>query len=170
MDEIAEPIPEPKLNVSITSYDLINALRAAITTEVRQSVSRSLDEVVRDAVEETVRARIAAITDELIRDQVKATLETGWKKTNHYGEPIHGAEPVTLRSAVLTAIETFDKSSGNYGNTPSLLQKIITEHLDKTVREALKPMIEDAKSRLRNELDVSIGKSLRLTIADAIKG
>lgn len=164
---------QPKLEVNITSYDLNRALEAALDSAIQQRLDSTLTEVVEAAVEKRVGEAVKALSTEIIAEQIRKTLTEGWTKTNQWGEPISGTT-TTLATVVRDQLEALSKKPERYhsdsrpNHTP--MEAIVVELAAKAVKEGLEPVLADAKKAFQSQLEVSMGKSLRLTLADALKG
>ncbi|MDX2014189.1 MAG: hypothetical protein SFW67_28580 [Myxococcaceae bacterium] len=161
----------PKLQVFISDYELERvldqAVKAAINEQVGQSIEKHLDAV----ISEVLVHRIRAVTDEMVRAEVGRVLTEGWAKTNQWGEK--QGEAITLASIVRDGLKPFlegNPHSYNAEDKKPKVQRIVEEFTASEVKKAMQPVIDEAKRQLQSQLDISIGKSLRLTLADALKG
>lgn len=166
---MTEETQKPKLQVFITDYELGQALDQALRVAIEELVGESLASTVKKAVEVALKQRIEAVADGVIRASIEQTLAEGWSKTNQWGEKI--GERATLSSTVRERLEAMAKDGDEYNRrTPSLLNQIVNEKAAEAVKQGLQPLIDEAKKQLQTQLDLSMGKALRLTIADTLKG
>lgn len=161
----------PKLQVHISDYDLEHALDAAVHGAIEAHVGKAIESHVGELVAQAINERVKSLTTEMLKAEVERVLTEGWAKTNEWGEK--KGEVINLASTVRDALKSFTSENPhayNREDKPSLLHRTVIALANEAVKESLEPVIAEAKQQLQSQLDISIGKSLRLTLADALKG
>lgn len=161
----------PKLQVHISDYELERTLDAAVREAIDAQVGRSIEQHVSELVVKAIDERVKSLTTEMLKAEVERVLTEGWAKTNQWGE--RQGEVINLSTTVRDALKAFIEGNPNayhVSDRKPAIANLVTELAAEAVKKALQPVIDEAKKQLQSQLDISIGKSLRLTLADALKG
>lgn len=166
-----EPSEKPVLELKVSNYELGNMINHALAYAMEKHVKASIEKFVEKKVSKAVDALVKEISAETIKAHVEKVLTEGWGKVNEWGE--QRGEKVTLSSVVrdgLFAMSKVPERSYHDKATPSPIGAIVQEMAADAVKNGLQPILDEAKAQLRTTLDVQLGKGLRLTLADALKG
>lgn len=161
----------PMLQVHISDYELMRTLDACVKAAIDEQVGKSIEKHIDEVIGEVLTERIKAIVDARIVADVERRLTEGWARTNEWGQK--QGEVINLDSTVRERLKAFvegNPSAYSQDEKKSKLQRVIEQMAESDVKKALQPVIDEAKKQLQSQLDISIGKSLRLTLADALKG
>lgn len=165
---------DPVLEVKVSRYELGRMLDSMLKAAVDQHVGEAISEHVEKEVAKAVDALVKEISAETIRAHVQKTLAEGWQPVNQWGEPARGATPVTLSTVVrdgLLAMSKVPERGYNDRQQPaSPIGAIVQEMAAAGVKDGLAPILAAAKEQLKTQLDLSIGKSLRLTLGELASG
>lgn len=168
-----DPNAKPTITIKIDDLRIGALLTTALNTQIAVQVKGAVDKFVERAVRKALDEMITAITKEAIQEKVLKLLSEGWTPTNQWGEAQFGAKPMSLSNIVRDELVRLTKPNPNAyrdDEKASPVSRIVRELAEKSVKEGLQPVLDDAKKAFQSQLEVSMGKSLRLTLADALKG
>lgn len=162
---------QPILEVKIGSYDVGRLFDEMLKTAIVAHVGRAVEIHVERAVKKAVDKLVKEISTATIEAHVKEALTKGWTKVNQWGEPIPNST-TTLEQVVREGLLAMSSPKSDGYNRPAIspITAIVTELAAVGIKEGLAPILAEAKEQLKTQLDLSIGKSLRLTLGELAKG
>ncbi len=167
-----DPAEKPVLELKVSNYDLGRMLDHTLACAIEKHVKKAIDKFVEKKVAKAVDALVKEISQDTIRAHVEKTLAEGWTKANQWGEPT--GEKITLstvvRDGLLLMSKVPERSFHDKVTPPSPIGAIVQEMAAVGVKEGLAPLLAAAKEQLKTQLDLSIGKSLRLTLGELASG
>lgn len=166
-----DPAEKPVIDLKISNYDLGRMIDHALAQSIDRHVKAAVDKWVEKKVSKAVDALVKTISTETIKSAVEKTLTDGWGKVTEWGE--QRGEKVTLSTVVREGLlKLSERPPRGYDNKPPLspIEQIVVNMAEEGVKKGLQPVLDEAKKAFQSQLEVSMGKSLRLTLADALKG
>lgn len=167
-----EPLEKPVLDLKVSNYDLGRIVDQAVYAAIERHVKKAVDKFVEKKVAKAVDALVKEISTATITAHVEKALAEGWGKVNEWGE--QRGEKITLstvvRDGLLAMSKVPERAYHDKSTPPSPIETIVQEMAAASIKEGLAPILAEAKEQLKTQLDLSIGKSLRLTIGELAKG
>lgn len=150
-DEDGEPSQEP-----MTVEDLVLGLAARkLVDQLLGSTARFGKDDPARAVRQTILSKAEEMAAERVEGHVEAAFEQLIHETTDDGREVLSH---TLRDAIVKATEaatklrSTDERSRGFRTNLSVLEKLVTEHVDRTVEREVKKEIESAKEKVRGEV------------------
>jgi hypothetical protein len=168
-----DPNAKPTISINIDDFRIGALLNVALQQQISVLVRGAVDKFVEKAVKKALNETIASVTKAAIEEQVRKHLTDGWVPTNQWGEPQHGGKPMTLGNLVRDELDRMMKPNPHAYHADEKLSpvsRVVQQFAQAAVKEGLEPVLAEAKKAFQSQLEVSMGKSLRLTLADALKG
>lgn len=151
---------KPKLEVTISDYDLQLALQGAVQTYVHTQMETRFEESLTEAIDQAIHARLAEITDKMLTERIEKMLTEGWPVTDRYGNETGRA---TLASKARAVLFEKDQYRGNLG------EQVLKELLERELKNDLGVALKEATARLRANIDTTIASKLRSSLDAAFK-
>lgn len=130
-----------------------NAMRKALTARIDAIAT----EVVQKHFDDTIRERITGAVDAVIAE--------GWYESDGFGG--RRGERIDLKARINKALIE-PRGDGYHGRKPSLLEERIGKAAETLFDSEFKKVVEDAKTKLRQQLDGTVMSKVAASIKEAL--
>lgn len=117
-----------------------------------EAVAREIaGELMKDESYPGLRQKVLSLREEEIREQLRpivtGALEAPVQKTNSFGEP--AGEPASLTSLIVKEAQSYlTRRADSYGTGQTIVQKFITEAVDRALKKELAEVVADEKAKV----------------------
>jgi hypothetical protein len=162
-----QPKSKTELLIRLGNLDEVK-LTSMVVERVWERLYEFADKAIQDEFKarlgEYAYQRIDAVGQEEIRKRVVEALETGFRRTNSFGEPT--GETITLKER-LAAMLSKAESSG-YRETQTVVDRITREEIEKALRGAFATEISNAAKAFRAKVDAVLTGKLTEALKQAM--